>query len=251
MRRVLRCTSSPSSAHLRTTYDGPALAESRKREASAKENLERLQSDENAGEFDLFTAKKDLERSGVEGIPEAEFKRVLFLNLVQRKSEGAAAVNEGTSEEPLHVPSLSCSYSCPTDLMEEENGEADNVQPGSHVAAEARLGDHVLLSSLNKNKTKGMGAGLEVDSMLLLQSRAEKQFFGKAVHKDVARRKKESEKMSWCKILDLSPLKHSVCVSHVPTASDPSLKKWLGIGVLSNSWIFRQEEGKKGGTLWR
>jgi len=42
-----------------------------------------------------------------------------------------------------------------------------------------------------------------------------------------------------------------VCVSCVPTATDPRVKKWVSIGVLGNAWVFRQEEGRKDGTLWR
>jgi hypothetical protein len=80
----------------------------------------------------------------------------------------------------------------------------ENVSPGSLVAAEARVGDFALLPDLNKNKTRGMGSVMGVDSMVLLQSRAEKQFLGKAVHKAVVRREKKNAELRWSKVLEVS-----------------------------------------------
>ena len=65
------------------------------------------------------------------------------------------------------------------------------------------VADFILLAGLNKNNTRGMGSGTGVDSMVLLQSRAEKQFLGKAVHKTVMKGKKENEKMKWSKVLEV------------------------------------------------
>lgn len=154
--------------------------------------LERLQNDDDAGEFDLFSAKKAIERSRVEGIAKAEFQRVLFLDLLGQNGLGG----DGGA---LEVPSLTCDCLSPTDFE-----VIENVSPGSLVAAEARVGDFVLLPKLNKNKTRGMGSGMGVDSMVLLQSRAEKQFLGKAVHKAVVKGEKKSAEFKWSKVLEVS-----------------------------------------------
>jgi len=113
----------------RTSFDNSALLAAREKEKVAKEELERLENDEDAGDFDIFNAKTAVERAGIDGVPKAEFQRVLFLDLT--KKGGAREGEEGE----LEVPSLKCTYSSPTELAAMEN-----VNPGGLVAAEARKG---------------------------------------------------------------------------------------------------------------
>jgi hypothetical protein len=187
----------------------------------------------------------------------ARFSRVAFLH-----------VNEGDDQdaidEDLEVPALKCDPS---------NAESP-VTPGESAVAEVRVGDKILLAGVNTNRTKGQGSGIAVDSMVLLQNRAEKQFFARELHKENAEKMKKEEAMRWVQVSQVDPMRGMVCVSTQEVyitekgkgRSDAAKKgattdvlkggplKWLKLGALWNAWVYRDEseEGEKAkGVLYR
>ena len=187
----------------RTTYDLPAVKTARKNETEALETLQTIESDPNAGEFLKHKSEQDLlrARTGKGLFDKSLFQKVQFLALEKSEAERKSLLNISTastnSQAPdplLYVPSLNCnanvyndSNSSPT--TPNTKSTATTTERGELVPAEVRVNDKILLqiNNIHNNSSRNsnnFGAGLNIDTPVLLQSRAEKCFFNNKLDKN-------------------------------------------------------------------
>ena len=153
----------------------------------------------------------------------AESNRVVFKDLKRRGGEGEAEERVDSDEGHLMVPSIKCTNATPAET------EGGNVKPDSLVVAEVRVGDYVMLAGNNDNMSKMLGVGQGVDTLILLKTRAERQFVAKSMHKRVRGEKQESKQVGatvWNKVLECDPLRRLIRISVVPTATKKDFEKW-------------------------
>ncbi|GMH79822.1 hypothetical protein TL16_g08286 [Triparma laevis f. inornata] len=222
-----------------TGWDNEECKMARVREFEMKIEMERVMKEEE-GEFKIHKAKSDYKRSKRDGVDGEEWERVVF----KRMKKGEEGEIKGF--EDLMVPSVRhVGGDGPGDVR------GENVKADSMVVAEVRVGDYVMLKKNNLNLSKMLGTGQGIDSVILLKTRAEKQFIGKSIHSKVIKGRKEEERRNvWNRVLECDMLKRVVKISVVPTALKSELFKWCGLGIFSNAWVYRGEENG-GARMWR
>ena len=180
--------------------------------------------------------------------------------------------NSKTDNSCLFVPSLHCNLAVDVASDTTEGSKHDKgkdkdeptTEKGDLVPAEVRVGDKIFLRINNIANDSGklsnkLGVGISVDSPLVLQSRAETNFYkSKALHDQIRKERRKQDELIWVVVIRMDPLQAKICVSTTPShkmKSAPNMTsphKWISLANLWGAWCFRDNSSSTtGGVLWR